>query len=56
LSALSKYDVINGSFICQNCSETINSSRFYKAILEITWKCKVCEHISTVSMYKPRGY
>jgi len=56
LSALSKYEVISGEFVCQNCNQTINSSRFYKATLELTWKCKKCEHVSNVSIYKKRGY
>lgn len=52
----SKYEVIHGKFACQKCEETILSCRYYKSTLDLTWKCKSCDHVSTVSIFKEKGY
>lgn len=53
---LGKYEVMQGKFECQNCQEILHSARFYTGTLDITWKCKVCEFVSTVNIFKERGY
>lgn len=47
---------MSGQFSCQSCGKNSTSARFYKSLLELTWKCKSCEHVSTVSIFKERGY
>lgn len=47
---------MHGQFSCQNCNITTTSCRFYPKKLEITWKCKHCDEVSTVSIYKEKGY
>ena len=54
--ASDRYSVIQGKFACQQCEQMSNSARFYNVSLDITWKCKSCEHVSTVNIYKERGY
>ncbi len=56
LSKQDKYSIIYGKFYCQNCETEINTSRFYAEKLDITWKCKECEHVSNVNIFKERGY
>lgn len=53
---MNKYEIIHGEFICKECHEPAGSARFYPATLDITWKCKFCEYVSNVSIYKKRGY
>lgn len=47
---------MHGEFVCQSCQQKISTSRFYPASLDITWKCKDCDTVSTVSIKKDRGY
>lgn len=56
LSKYAKYDVINGKFSCQGCNKDAFSARFYPTALDITWKCKYCDTISTVNIFKEKGY
>jgi ribosomal protein L37AE/L43A len=60
LKSLSKsanrYEVIHGTFLCQECHKEVPSSRFYPANLDMMWKCKECEHVSLVNIGKERGY
>lgn len=51
-----RYEIMKGTFLCQQCGEEAYTSRVYKDSLDVTWKCKNCEHVSTVSLYYKRGY
>jgi hypothetical protein len=47
---------MRGEFACQGCQQKISTARFYPEILDITWKCKDCDTVSTVNIKKDRGY
>ena len=56
MSKSAKYDVIHGIFLCHGCGIEISSARFYPTLLDLTWKCKSCDHTSEVSIKRDRGY
>ena len=56
VKAKPKYSVIKGKFVCQSCQSEVSSSRFYSEDLNMTWMCSTCNNISTVNLYKARGY
>lgn len=47
---------MHGEFSCQTCQQKISTARFYPAALDITWKCKDCDAVSTVNIRRDRGY
>jgi len=50
-----KFTVYDGTFFCHECKAEIPTARFWKAEVELSWKCKECEHVSQVDLYV-RGY
>jgi len=50
-----KFSVYEGRFVCQSCKAEVMSARFWKQEVELSWKCKACEGVSTVSL-NGRGY
>ena len=50
-----KFTIYDGKFFCHECKAEVPTARFWKSQVELTWKCKNCEHVSQVDLYV-RGY
>ena len=50
-----KFSIYEGQFVCHGCKGKVPTARFWKSEVELTWKCKECEHVSKVNLYV-RGY
>ena len=44
-----KFDVIKGTFICQECKINVYSARFWKTNGEVSWMCE-SKHLSKVGL------
>ena len=51
---MAKYNVYNGSFVCQTCKKEVTSARFYGQTSEATW-IYTEKHLSSVFLYRKKN-
>ena len=50
-----KFSIYEGRFFCHSSKNEVLTARYWKQEVELSWKCKECEEVSTVSL-NGRGY
>lgn len=50
-----KFSVYEGKFVCHKCKAEVHTARYWTREVELSWKCKSCDEVSTVNL-SVRGY
>ena len=43
-----KFSIYEGRFFCHSCKNEVLTARYWKQEVELSWKCKECEEVSTL--------